>query len=291
MLLLWTSVNNSTSANTPSNSSFHSYSRISLSGRECTETVVFPLARNIRSPESMFVPCSIVPTTFAPARALFESAASRRIWGNIGWGPALRGFARNLGHGRALFIAEHPALAPQTKAYALRAAQFDVPWRRILSELSCGTLTLNCAAVEMLASVMSGRGPSFQPMAIPNRAFTAVTGHFEILRQFQTVRGTSVFAQAAEHAARSIVSESGKNLAPRRIVTQPAHDDQIFRTSQRTQIARNAQRLPSLRIHVQPRRPAIALGHHRPFLRILLGVNIFRRLIAKRDPHALEKVH
>src|SRR5580693_5259622 len=60
---------------------------------------------------------------------------------------------------------------------------------------------------------MRWRGSSFQAMAIPNRAFAAVTGHFEILRQFQTIGWASIFAQAAEHAARSIVRESGKNLA------------------------------------------------------------------------------
>ena len=78
---------------------------------------------------------------------------------------------------------------------------------------------------------MRGCGSSFQAMAIPNRAFAAVAGHFEILRQFQAIRGAGIFAQAAEHAARSIVRESGKNLAAGSIVAQPTHDDQIFRAS------------------------------------------------------------
>src|SRR5580658_11124711 len=82
-----------------------------------------------------------------------------------------------------------------------------------------------------LPGVMRGRGSSFQPMAIPNRALAAITGHFEVLRQFQTIRGASIFAQSAKHAARSIIRKSSQNFAPRSIVAQPAHHNQILRTS------------------------------------------------------------
>src|ERR1700723_1370960 len=98
---------------------------------------------------------------------------------------------------------------------------------------------------------MRGGGSSFKAMATPTRAFAAVACHLKSLRPFQAIRGGGLFAQAAEHAARSIVRESGKNLAAGSIVAQPAHYNQIFRASQRAQIARNAQRLPSFRIHVQ----------------------------------------
>src|SRR5271170_6113782 len=98
------------------------------------------------------------------------------------------------------------------------------------------------ALAGLLTGVMRWRGPSFQTMAIPNRAFAAVTRHLEVLRQFQTIRGASIFAQSAEHAARSVIRKSGQNFAPRSIVAQPTHDNQILRASQRTQIARNAQR-------------------------------------------------
>src|ERR1700687_5037909 len=106
--------------------------------------------------------------------------------------------------------------------------------------------------------VVRRRGSLLQSVPIPNGAFARVAGHFEVLRQLETVGGAGVLAKPAEHAARSVISEMRENLAPRSIVALPAHHNQVFRASQRAQIARNAQRLPSIRIDIQPRRPAIA---------------------------------
>ena len=82
----------------------------------------------------------------------------------------------------------------------------------------------------------------FEAVAIPDGAFAGVVGHLEILRQFQAIGGAGVFAEAAEHAARSIVGKSGENFAPRGFVAMPADDDQVFRARQRAKIACDAQR-------------------------------------------------
>ena len=138
---------------------------------------------------------------------------------------------------------------------------------------------------------MRGRGPDFETMPIPDGAFARVIGHLEILGEFEAIRGASVFAQAAEHAARRVVSEGSENFAASGVVAKPAHDDKILRARERAEIAGDAQRFARLWIHVQARRAAIALGHHGTFERILLGINILGRLIPERQPHPLEQIH
>jgi hypothetical protein len=138
---------------------------------------------------------------------------------------------------------------------------------------------------------MRRRGSDFEAMTVPNGAFAAVMSHFEVLRQFQAIGGASVFAEAAEHAAGGVVSEGGEDFAAGRVIAQPADDDQIFRASQRAEIAGNAERFASFGIDVQTRRAAIAFGDHRAFLRILLGVDVPGRLVSKGQPHAFEEVY
>lgn len=41
----------------------------------------------------------------------------------------------------------------------------------------------------------------FQRLTIPDPTFASVAGEFEILREFERVDWTSIFAQATEHAA------------------------------------------------------------------------------------------
>ena len=62
-------------------------------------------------------------------------------------------------------------------------------------------------------------------------------------------------------------------------------------SGQRTEITRDTKRLPVIRIDVQPRRAAIAFSDFGPLGRILLRVDIFRILIAKRDPETLKEVY
>jgi hypothetical protein len=141
-----------------------------------------------------------------------------------------------------------------------------------------------------LPRVVGWRRAYFEAMAIPDCAFAGVGGHFEILGEFEAIGWAGVFAEAAEHATRSIVSEMREDFAAGGVVALPAHDDQIFRAGQRAQIARYAKRFAGFRIDIQARGAAIAFGYHWALERILLGVNIFWRLITEGDPHAFEKV-
>ena len=127
-------------------------------------------------------------------------------------------------------------------------------------------------------------------MPIPDGAFPAVLSHLEILSEFQAIRGAGIFAEAAEHAARSVVRKRGENLAASGVIAKPADDDQILRASQGTKIAGDAKCLAGLGIHVEARGAAVTLGDHGTFLRILFGVNVFRILVAEGDPHAFQKV-
>ena len=137
---------------------------------------------------------------------------------------------------------------------------------------------------------MSRSGADFQAVAIPDGAFAAVLSHLEILSQFQAIGGASIFAEAAKHAARSVVGKGGENFAASGVVAQPANNNQIFGAREGAKIAGDAQRLTGFGIHVQARRAAVTLGNHGAFLRILLGVNVFGILVAESDPHALEQV-
>ena len=70
-----------------------------------------------------------------------------------------------------------------------------------------------CGPARCLSRVMRRSGAYFQAMAIPNGAFARILGQLKILREFEAIGGANVLAQAAEHAARSIVDKSGEHLA------------------------------------------------------------------------------
>ena len=138
---------------------------------------------------------------------------------------------------------------------------------------------------------MSRSRANFETVTIPYGAFAVVVGHLEILGQFETIGGTSVFTQSAEHAARKIVGKGSENFAARRLIAQPADDDEIFRAREGTQIARDAECLAGFWIVVEPRRAAVALSHHRALERVLLGIGVLRGLVAKGKPQTFEEVH
>ena len=128
-------------------------------------------------------------------------------------------------------------------------------------------------------------------MPVPNCAFARVGGHFKILRELQTVSGASVLTKSAKHAARGVVGECRQDLAPRGVVALPANDDQVLRAGQRTKIASNAQRLAGFRVDIEPGRAAIALGNHRSFQGILLGIDVLWVLRAEGEQQTLPEVH
>ena len=74
------------------------------------------------------------------------------------------------------------------------------------------------------------------------------------------------------------------------IVSGPSDDNQVLRARQRAQITANAQRFAGFRIVIKAGRAAVALCHHRPLQRILLGDNFLRILHPKGDGEALDEI-
>lgn len=130
----------------------------------------------------------------------------------------------------------------------------------------------------------------FESLAIPDPALARIAGQFEILSEFESVGGTSVFAKAAEHAAAQIISKVCKFLAASFFIALAGDHDKVFGACQRTEIAGNAHRLVGIGIDVETRGAAISLGDLWPFQRILLGVDFLRVLIAKRDAQTLQQI-
>src|SRR5438445_1710883 len=157
---------------------------------------------------------------------------------------------------------------------------------RVLTKFHTGNLQAATSA-----NVSRRRRSLLQAVAVPNRPFTGIGGHLKILRQFQTIGGTSILAKAAKHAARGVVGKRGEHLAPRSVVALPANYNQVFRAGQRAKIARDAQRFAGFWTVIEPRRAAIALGNHRPLQRILLGVDVLWVLGAEGQQQALPEVH
>jgi hypothetical protein len=142
-----------------------------------------------------------------------------------------------------------------------------------------------------LFSVLRGLWTFFQGRAIPDPALTRVAGQLEVLRQFQSVGWTRVFAESAEHAATQVVGEVGEFLAARFLIALARDHDQVFRTCQCTEVTSYAHRLISIRIDVQTRGPAITLSDLRPFERVLLGIDFPGILIAESDLQPLQKIN
>ena len=141
-----------------------------------------------------------------------------------------------------------------------------------------------------LPAVQGGLGTFFQRRAIPDPALARVAGQFEILREFERIGGTRVFAQSAEHTAAQIVSEVGQLFAAGFFVAFARDHDQVLGARQRAKVARNAHGLVRVGVHVEPRRSSVALRNLRPLQRILLGVDLLGILIAKGDLQPLKEV-
>jgi hypothetical protein len=130
----------------------------------------------------------------------------------------------------------------------------------------------------------------FQRLAIPDPAFASVAGEFEILREFEGIDGTSVLAEATEHAAAQVVGEVGQFLAAGLLVARARYHDQIFRASQRAQVTGDTHGLVGIGINIQPRRAPVPLRHLRPLQGILLGIDLLGILVAERDLQPLKQV-
>jgi hypothetical protein len=130
----------------------------------------------------------------------------------------------------------------------------------------------------------------FQRFAIPDPAFARVAGELEILREFERIDRTGIFAEAAEHAAAQVVGKICKLLAASLLIARTGYDDQILRARHGAEIAGNAHGLVGIDINVEPRRATKALGDLGPLHRILLGVDFLGILITKSDLHPLQQV-
>src|SRR6266851_3575615 len=177
---------------------------------------------------------------------------------------------------------------PEIDALQINFSLIDARWRMYRSDAldNCGAPGRRAE----LLTVLRGLRAFFKRLAVPDPTLAGVAGELEILRQFESVDRTGVLAQAAEHAAAQVVGEIGKFLAAGLLVALARDHDQIFGTSQRTQIAGNAHGLIRVGVHVEARCAAITLGHLRPFQRILLGIDFLGILIAERNLQSLKQI-
>src|SRR5205809_762592 len=112
-----------------------------------------------------------------------------------------------------------------------------------------------------LTLVFHSLSPLFEHLSIPDKPSARISRQLEILRQFQTISGTRFLAQRAEHATRSIKDKFIQNFFAARFAGDDdlhvhGNDiDAVFRTCQRAEVARDAERVVRLRIHVEARRP------------------------------------
>src|SRR6266700_8314146 len=143
----------------------------------------------------------------------------------------------------------------------------------------------------LLTGITRGCGALLQAVPVPDGSFTSVISHFEILRQFQSVRGAGAFAQPAKHATRSVVSEVRQHFSAGGIVSRPSDDDKIFRARQRAQIAADTKRFAGFRIVIQARRAAVPLGDHGPLEGILFGDDLLRILHPEGDGKAFDEIN
>jgi hypothetical protein len=138
--------------------------------------------------------------------------------------------------------------------------------------------------------VLGWSGTFFQGFAVPDEAFAGVVRHLEILREFQGVGGARVFAQATKHAAAQVVGEVRQFFAASDRIAFAAYDDQLFWTSQRTEVARDAECLAIFGIDVEARCAAITFCNFGTGQRVLLGDDFLRALVLEGDPQSLDQV-
>src|SRR5580704_8750598 len=105
------------------------------------------------------------------------------------------------------------------------------------SPKSAGQPTRSSSIVLLL--VKRGLRPLLKRLAVPDHAFARIVREFEILCEFERIHRARILAQPAKHTPAQIVGESCEFLAARLLVTFAAYDNQILRTSQRAQIARD----------------------------------------------------
>src|SRR6185437_16575344 len=128
--------------------------------------------------------------------------------------------------------------------------------------------------------------PTRRSSDLPDGALASVVREFEILSELESIGWTGVLAEATKHAPTQVVGEGGEFFTPCLLIAFACDNDQVFRTGQSTQVARNAECLVGIWINVQTGCPAVALGNLRPLQRILLSVNFLWILIAKGDTQA-----
>src|SRR5208337_2965527 len=71
----------------------------------------------------------------------------------------------------------------------------------------------------------------------------------------------------------------------------PSHHDQVFRTSQRAEVAGDAECLAGFRVVVQARGAPVAFRDHGALQRILFSAGGAGALVGKRQPQALNEVN
>jgi hypothetical protein len=89
----------------------------------------------------------------------------------------------------------------------------------------------------LLFLVHGGQGTFFQRLAIPDHIFAAVVRQLKILRQFERVRGTRVFAQPAEHTPAEIVGEISELFAAGLLIALAGNHNQVLGTGQRASVS------------------------------------------------------
>src|SRR5258705_5722522 len=116
-------------------------------------------------------------------------------------------------------------------------------------------ITHNCGSTCVLYRLAS----LFEHLAIPNKACARIGGQFEVLRQLQTRCRAGFLAECAKHATRGVEDK----LVQHFLFAWLAGDDDlhihrqdvdaILRTSDRTEVAGDAERVMGFGIHVETR--------------------------------------
>jgi hypothetical protein len=138
--------------------------------------------------------------------------------------------------------------------------------------------------------IQRGLRTFFQHFTIPYPAFARIAGEFEILRKFERINWTSVFAKAAKHTTAQVVGKICKFLAASLLIARARNNNQIFRARDGAEITCDAHSLVGIGIDVKARCTTITLSDFRPLHRVLLGVDFLGVLIAKGDLKALQQI-
>ncbi len=133
-------------------------------------------------------------------------------------------------------------------------------------------------------------GTLFEHLAIPNEALAGEGSELEILGQFESVDRASVFAEAAEHAARQIVREMGEDFVLGVGIALTTDDDQVFGASFGAKVAHDAKSFVGLGVDVEAGCAAITLGDMRPIGWILFSCDLAWALLTEGEPQAAEDI-